>query len=253
MTATIAAHEWKVLTRSPFAWIAAGMLQLVFSWLYLTAIDQFIEVQGSMAQATQSIGLSSYIVVHYLAPAGIVFLLATPLLCMHLIAGEVQSGRYALLASSPISSTQITMGKFLGALLFQYAVLALNLLLVAVLLVTVKLDIAYLLTAFSGLALYVAAATALSLFCSSLTNKPALSAFISFATLLLLWLAASAGTSDGAVNSLSAISPASHVNNFMRGLLSTSDVVFFLVFAAVFITLCIWRLESMRSSRAFAS
>ena len=75
MTAQIALHELRVLMRSPFAWMAAGLLQLLFGWLFLSAVERYIEQQTATAhvisqtvsQAAASAGLSSYLIVHFLA------------------------------------------------------------------------------------------------------------------------------------------------------------------------------------------
>ena len=124
--------------RSPFAWLAAGLLQLLFGWLFLSAVERFMEnqtaatqvisqsVSQSVSQAGSSAGLSSYLIVHFLAPVSIVFMVATPLLCMHLIAGDKQSNRFNFLLSLPVSAQQIVVGKFIGATTFQCLIIAMG-------------------------------------------------------------------------------------------------------------------------------
>ena len=243
MIRTIASHEWRVLARSPFAWIAAGLLQLVFGWLFLSAVEQFANNQAIIAQRADSAGLSAYLVVHWLAPASIVFLLATPLICMQLIAGEHQSGRFALLASAPVTAFEIVAGKFIGATVFQYLILLFNAVLASVLLLTARLDLLHLLSAYLGLALFIAAATAVSMTFSAFTHRPVLAAFSSFCALLMLWLLADSAATE---RSLQLISPAAHMNSFMRGVIDSRDVVFFLTFTAVWLLLCCWRVDKSR-------
>lgn len=240
MTKIIAVHELRVMWRSPFAWIAAALLQIVFSWLFLSAIEQF-SLLTPAAQNSRASGLSSYLIVQFLAPASIVMMLATPLLCMNLIAAERQSGRYALLASSPVSPRQIVIGKFIGALVFQLSIIAISIALISVLALFTPLDISHLLCAILGLTLFVTAATALSLFYSSMTQKPALAAFLSFTTLLLLWLAAASG------GALAQLSPSAHLTSFMKGLLDTRDIVYFLSATGIMLSLCICKLDSLNS------
>lgn len=241
MTAVIASHELKVYLRSPFAWIAAALLQLVFGWLFLAAVEQFTQLQTN---ATHTVGLSAYLVVQFLAPASIVMMLATPLLCMNLIAAERHSGRYALLASSPVSASQIVCGKFIAAIVMQLCILLMSALLIGCLAFFINLDISHLGTAFFGLALFISLATALSIFYSSLTRHAVLAAFLSFATLLLLWLAA-ASSSTGF---LAVLSPSAHLSSFMHGLLDSRDIAFFVCTAGVFLNLSIWRLSTYNTS-----
>ncbi len=240
MTKTIAAHELRVLLRSPFAWIAAALLQLIFSWLFLAAVDQFTTAQGQLSPGAQQSGLTAYLIVHFIAPSTIIMMLATPLLCMNSIAGERQSGRYALLASSPLTAAEIVAGKFIGALLFQYAIVVFSVLLIAALLPGIALDLTHLLCAYVGLALFVALATAVSLLFSSLTLRPVLAAFLSFSVMLLLWLAAQSAT-----GLLSAISPSSHLASFMQGNLDSRDLAYFTGVMAILLCLCTYRINSL--------
>lgn len=239
MIKIIALHELRVLLRSPFAWIAAALLQLIFGWLFLAAVEQFTQLPAN--QLSNSSGLSGYLIVQFLAPASIVMMLATPLLCMNLIAAEHQSGRYALLASSPVTATEIVLGKFLGALVFQLSIIALSTALISVLTVFTNLDLGHLACAVLGLSLFVTAATALSLFCSSLTDRPVLAAFMSFATLILLWLAAASATTG----SIAMLSPSAHLTSFMQGLLDTRDISYFVCTTGILLYLSIWRLDSV--------
>ncbi len=243
MIRMIAAHELRLLSRSPFAWIAAGLTQLIFSWLFLAAIDRFNTVQAELAVNAPTTGLTAYLVIHFLAPASIVLMLATPLLCMSLFAGDAPYQR-GMWASAPISASQIVGGKFLGALLFQYLLLATSLLMVCSLSPLINLDDGHLLTAFAGLAAFVAMATALSLLYSSLTRRPALAAFLGFATLLLLWLAAA-----GAAGSFTAaLSPSTHLNSFMQGLFDTRDALYFICTCGVLLYLTTLRINLVRCS-----
>ena len=232
MIKMIAAHELRLLSRSPFAWIAAGLTQLIFSWLFLAAIDRFDTVQAELAVNAPTVGLTAYLVVHFLAPASIVLMLATPLLCMSLFAGDIAYQR-GLWASAPVSASQIVVGKFLGALTFQYLLLGISLLMVCSLSPLIDLDNGHLLTAFAGLAGFVAMATALTLLCSSLTRRPALAAFLGFSILLLLWLAAT----GSAGSFTAALSPSTHLNSFMQGLFDTRDVIYFLCTCGVLLYL----------------
>ena len=239
MIKTIAAHELRLLSRSPFAWIAAGLTQLIFSWLFLAALDRFDSVQAELAVSAPTTGLTAYLVVHFLAPASIVLMLATPLLCMSLIAGDVAYQR-GLWASAPVSAGEIATGKFLGGLIFQYLLLMVSVVMVCSLAPLTDLDKGHLTIAFAGLAGFIAMATALSLLFSSLTRRPPLAAFLSFAVLLLLWLAAA----GSAGSFTAALSPSTHLNSFMQGLLDSRDALYFICACAVLLTLTALRINA---------
>jgi len=237
MTVQVALHELRVLLRSPFAWIAAGLLQLLFGWLFLSALENYLELQT----ATTS-GLSNYLIVHFLAPVSIVFMVATPLLCMHLIAGEKQTHRIDHLLSLPVSAAQLVIGKFLGASIFQFLIIVTSALLVTLLSINSTIDIGHLITATVGLLLFVTAITALTIFYSSLVKKPVLAAFASFVTMAFLWIAAAASVD----NALQFLSPSAHLHSFMQGLIDSRDVSFFIAVTGILLTIGIWRLDAQR-------
>ncbi len=240
MIRTIAVNELRVYMRSPFVWVAAAALQLILGWLFLSATEQFTVLQNTAAHRSAS-GLSSFLVVQFLAPASVVMMMATPLLCMNLISAERQTGRYVLFAGAPVKSAEIVLGKFIAAMVVQGAILAINMALIATLAAFTALDVRHLASAFIGLLLFISLVTAISLFFSSITKLPVLAAFASFATLLLLWMAAS----SGAAGTIGWLSPSAHIKSFMSGLLDSRDVMYFFCSSAIVLTLCIWQLDKL--------
>lgn len=247
MTAQIALHELRVMMRSPFAWVAAGMLQLLFGWLFLTAVERYMELQSSSQQIAAS-GLSSYLIVHFLAPVSVVFMVATPLLCMNLIAGEKQSNRYNFLLTLPLNASHFIIGKFIGATIFQYLIVGLSAVSLAILSFNIELDLSHLFTATAGLLLFVATTTALTILYSSLAKKPILAAFSSFITMALLWFAA-ASSANGV---LQFASPSAHLHSFMQGLLDSRDVVYFICIITALLAVGIWRFDAQRTRKVWS-
>lgn len=247
MTAQIALYELRVMLRSPFAWLAAGLLQLLFGWLFLAALENYVELQSGAATTASAAGLSSYLIVHFLAPVSIIFMVATPLLCMHLIAGERQSNRYNLLMTLPVSARQLVIGKFSGALSFQFLIVALGAVLIATLSFSIDLDLSHLFTATVGIMLFVSAITALTLFYSSLARRPVLAAFASFVTVAMLWIAAAYSSSS---TTLQFASPSAHLHSFMQGLMDSRDVIYFICVTGILLTLGIWRFDTQRLRRS---
>jgi len=246
MIVKIALHELRLLLRSPFAWLAAGLLQILFGWLFLSAVDNYLTLQASAA-AQSTMSMSAYLVVHFLAPASVVFMVATPLLCMHLIAGEKQSTRYNLLLSLPITAQQLVLGKFFGAIIFQFMIVALGGALIALLAMNINLDTSHLLTAGFGLLLYIAAISALTIFYSSAVKHPILAAFLSFITVALLWIA----TATSANGFLLVAAPSAHLHSFMQGLLDSRDLTYFIASIGSLLALGIWRFDAQRVRSAW--
>jgi ABC-2 type transport system permease protein len=240
MIRIIAMNELRVYCRSPFIWVAAAALQLILGWLFLSATEQFTLIQDSASHHPAN-GLSNFLVVQFLAPASVVMMMVTPLLCMNLISAERQSGRYVLFTGAPVSAAQIVTGKFIAALTIQTGMLIISMTLVALLSIFTTLDIRHLFSAYTGLLLFISVATAVSIFFSSITRLPVLAAFASFATLLLLWMAAS----SGAAGTIGWLAPSYHLTSFMQGLFDSRDIAYFICMTAMLLTLCIWHLDKL--------
>jgi len=51
---TIAFREWRALFRSPLAWVIAAAMQLVFAYLFLLALEDYIDVQSELQSSPVS-------------------------------------------------------------------------------------------------------------------------------------------------------------------------------------------------------
>ena len=95
--------------------------------------------------------------------------------------------------------------------------------------------------------LLVAAFAAAGVFMSSLTSYPTVAAISTFGILLLLWIIDWAGNSDAQVSGLFAyLSMLRHYETLLKGLLHSTDVVYYLLVTVLFLGLSIRRLDADR-------
>jgi ABC-2 type transport system permease protein len=140
--------------------------------------------------------------------------------------------------------TQIVLGKFTGLFAFLLLSLVLILLMAASMYLGGRLDLGLLGTLSLGLALMTAAFAAVGVFFSALTAQPVVAATGTLATLLGLWLLnMSQANPDSPFLMLALIR---RYESFTKGLLDTSDIVFLVLFTAVFLILSIRRLDADR-------
>ncbi|GEM_PF-954095 len=247
MILVVARHELLGHWRSPAGWVAAGGLALLYAWLFLLAVEGYLQ-----RPQNEGDGLTAHLLAEYLAPASGLLLLVVPLFSMRLVAGELASGSFRLLQSAPLSMAAVAGGKLLGLLALQ-ALLVLVALALPALLALISdtpLDWGALAAAGLGLLLFGAACAACGLYFSCLTRQPAVAALGSLGTLLLLWLldgAASAGAGgSGGGELLRLLSPPAHLRSFLRGLLDSADIAYFLLFTGFFWALAARRLDNLR-------
>lgn len=244
MILTLARKELRILFASPLAWVVLAVLQLVFAWVFLFQLDQYLENLPRLRQLANPPGVTEVVVAMLFGFATIVLLMAVPLMSMRLFADEYRNQTLPLLLSAPVSLTEIVLGKFLGLMLFLlFAVLLLVAMSVSLALGG-PLDWGLIGANVLGIVLLLSAFAALSLFISSLTQQGVVAAFGSFGALLLLWLINASDSDPEAL--LNYLSLMRHFDAFNRGLVDTRDVAYLLLFTVVFLVLTIRRLDAWR-------
>lgn len=244
MIATIAFKELRSLFAAPSTWLILAVLQFIFAWFFLARLDAFLQVQSQLAQLASAPGATQAVAVPLFGAAALILMLLVPVFTMRMIAEERRNQTMTLLATAPVSSTQIVLGKFIALLLFLLPIIASCLLMVLALGAGTQLDKGLLLANALGLLLLAASYAALGLYVSSLSAQPAVAAIAALAALFGLWLVeASATDSDSAWRLLA---PTSHFESFNVGLLNSGDLGYFLLFCAAFLLLAVRRLNNNR-------
>lgn len=247
MITTIAGKELKSLFLSPLAWVVLAVVQFLLAYFFLLQVDQYLAIQPRLAAMEGAPGVTDVIVAPLFGNAAIIMLLVAPLVTMRLISEERRNGTLGLLTSAPITPAQIVLGKYLGVMAFFGVMLALAALMPLSLLLGGSLDFGKLAGGLLGIGLLVAAFAAAGLFMSSLTGQPTIAAVATFGLLLLLWIidwaARGRDASEGVLGYLSVMG---HYQSLLRGLVNSTDVVYYLLFIAVFLALAVRRLEAER-------
>ena len=166
---------------------------------------------------------------------------------MRVFSDEKRNRTLTLLLSAPVSMTEIVLGKFLGVTLFFILLLAMLSLMPLSLYAGTMLDTGKLLAGILGLSLLLMAFTAIGVFMSSVTEQPVVAAISTFGLLLLLWIIDWSGGENEKVTGLfHYLSIQTHLNSFLKGLVSTTDVAYYLLLTTVFLLLSIRRLDQQR-------
>lgn len=249
MTAlTIAARELRSLFLSPLAWVLLAVTLGILAFMFSTQVDHFLQIQSRLTTMPGAPGVTEVIVVPLFANAAFVLLLIMPLVTMRLVSDELRNGTLSLLFSAPVSMTQIVLGKYLGILGFIAILLLLIMLMPLSLLLAGTLDIGIVSSGLLGLFLLVASFAAVGLFMSTLTSHSVVAAVGTFGILLLLWIIdwSSNVAGGGGSEMLAYLSILRHFEPLLRGAVSSTDVIYYLLVIATFLVLSIRRLDSFR-------
>ena len=129
---------------------------------------------------------------------------------------------------------------------FLLIILGMLLLMPLSLLLGGHLDFGHLAAGLLGTILLLGALAAIGLYISTLTAHPTIAAISTFGVLLLLWMIDWTGYTEEQSGVLTYLSLMNHYQTLLEGIFSTEDVIYYLLFMALFLILSIHRLDSDR-------
>lgn len=241
-TLTIASREFRSYFDSPLAYvvICLGLFLLgVFVFLLPGGFWQIDRASMDRVFRFSALGLS---------------LLVVPVITMRLLAEEKRSGTLEMLITLPVKDSEVILGKFLGAL-GLVLVLIVGTMLYPFLMFKWPwhlgpLDLGPVMAGYLGLLLFSAAAVAIGLMISAVTESQTVAFFITFIVLLALNYFSDIGSlaSPKVGQFLQSVSFSENLDNFSRGLIDTRNVVFFLSVTVLCLAFAFRSLESRKWS-----
>lgn len=248
---SIAKKEIRSYFSSPVAYVVLFAFILIYGYFLYNLVMWFNLQAMQMAQNpyyAQQININEMVFSPLFHNMVLILILLVPLLTMRLLAEEKKNGTDELLYTSPLSVGQIVLGKYLAALFMLAVMLGLTALLSSFAFAFGNPEFAPWLTGYLGLFLLGAAALAIGLFFSALTENQIVAAILTFLTLLLLlvlnWLSQiGSGSWQSVVGYLSF---SQHFEDMARGTLAVKDIVYFLSLSAFGLFLAHSVLQSRR-------
>ena len=248
MSLLLARNELRRLFAQPLAWALLAAVLGLLAYFFLLSLEAFLVLMPKLAGIATAPGVGDLIALPLLRAIASLLLLIVPLLGMRTIAGERQSGTLPLLLASGVSDARIVVGKLLALLALFAVLIGLALAMPLSLEVGTTLDLGSLCAAAVGLVLFAAALTALALCASSYSQQPTVAAVVALALNLVLWMldagARFEGVTSGFINYLAL---PTHLEPFLHGVVSTVDIVYFVLVSAVALTLAARRLGAIRT------
>ena len=190
---------------------------------------------------------------------GTVILIALPFITMRLLAEERRMGTDELLLTTPVSVTDIILGKYLAALTLVAVMLGLSIYIPILLERYSEIAWKPVAVGYLGLFLMGSAFIALGLFISSLTENQLVAGLATFGLLLGVWLIGGMGDIVGRIldyltpgisaaveGGVKYISLSDHLTPFISGVLDTRDLIFYLSTAFLGLFLAHRSVESTR-------
>ncbi|MCB1722568.1 MAG: ABC transporter permease subunit [Chromatiaceae bacterium] len=243
MIARIARHEWHRQRAGLTFWLLLAAGQMTVAWLAFAQLEAFADIAPRLKAGGATLGATDLVVMPTFNSLLLVLLLGTPLLAMGSIAGEAHSGRLALWLASPLSASRIIVGKVLGLWLGLLPLVASASVTLAALGIGVALDPARLALAVAAMLIVSLWLAAVTVWLSSLFDRPAAALTASYAVLLFLWLL---DTFSGDATSWRTWALLPHVQPMLRGLLRAQDLTYFAATALTALLLTMRGLDRRR-------
>ncbi|GAA4131298.1 hypothetical protein GCM10022216_01250 [Sphingobacterium kyonggiense] len=244
----IARLELSVLFYSPIAWIILVVLFLqaglaYFDMLYSQETQQQLERPLTVLTRVMFAGekgmLSSIIEYLYLY---------IPLLTMGVFSREYTSGSIKLLQSSPVTTTQIVLGKYLSIVVYALiAVLMMSPFVLSAYFSIDQMDLTFVLCGLLGIFLLICTYSAVGLFMSSLTSYQIVAAISTLAFLAFLNYAPLLGAKyDGLREITNWLSISGRAEEIVNGLLTSREIAYFILVIVFFLSITILRMVQLR-------
>ena len=236
----IIAKELRSYFVSPVVYVVGAVFLLIvglLAYLYIVfASAQAIQLMQMQDQAL--INLNDLVFRNLFSSVRFILLIILPILTMRLFAEERKLRTFEFLMTSPIGLNEIVTGKFMSVFIVFLGLLGLTGSIPLVLTLFSDFDWYPVLTGYLGLALLGALFLSIGLLASALTENQIVAAFVSFGLLLVLWLMAGFGSLLGDTTvgqTVSYLSFMEHYDHLVRGLVDTTDLVYF--FSAILLML----------------
>lgn len=251
----IARTELALLFYSPIAWF------LLIAFLFQSGLAYTSQIENTLM--SQDMGGRNLKYLMFLTsrtfapPYGIwpqlvsKLYLYLPLLTMGLMSREINAGTIKLLYSSPIKVREIIFGKFLSMMVYNLVLVSVLALIVVFGLLNIQhADAGILCAGLLGIYLLLCTYAAIGLFMSCLTSYQVVAALSTLVLLAALSYIGRLWQDVDFVRDLSYfLSIEGRVDNMLLGLITTKDLIYFLVITFMFLTFSIYKLRSDRESK----
>ena len=246
---TIAGREFRSIFNTTIGWLVLAGFLLLTGVFWASMVSYYVIQSADVVAnpyAASRMNFTEYLFAPFFGNTAIVLMMLCPAVSMRLFSEEQKPRTLELLLTSPVSTVEIVLGKFLGALGF-----------VAILLLGTSVgplllnlwgdpDLGAVATGYAGLMLVAASILAMGMLFSALTPNQIVALVWSFAGALALWVLS--WVSQDPTSAFVEMAMVTHVEDFLTGVINAKDLAYFAGFILFFLFATWQRIESFRWS-----
>jgi len=248
ITLHIISNELRRIWIQPLVWIVLGLTFIVIALLFLVLLNNFyLDIQVKLAGTENAPGVTDSVIYPMLFWSSIIGALMMPIITIRSVTEEKIRKQNILLSSASVSCTSIIISKLLAITSVALAFALLNLIFPLTLSSLVSLDWGKIIAGIIGLLLFQISFASICLWIATLTHNIMFILLSSLGVLLLSFILFFSATSEGSASELFLyISSFSHVLTPLSGLITSSDIIYFVLVTTVFTSLSIIYLRYKR-------
>jgi len=236
---TIMKKDLRVYFSGPSFYVIAALFTGLLSYTYYAILSRFHEQSMFMMMQTRGQGgglnLHNQVFLQHISNLNLILLFFTPFLTVRLFAEEKKLRTFDLLLTSPVTATQIVLGKYLAGALTVFLLIFISALYPVSTSLFADVQWGLLGGAYLGLVLLSLAYVSVGVFCSSLTDSVVVAGIMSIILSLLLWFVAWSSVIAEGVEFYGVdmkavfehISVATHFSEMVQGKIQSAGIVFF--------------------------
>ncbi len=248
-------REFRSYFVSPVAYVVISMWVILTGYFFYANLTVFLDYTRNVMMQAQyyqqmppPVNVNFMMIQPLFHNFSIILIFLLPMVTMRLFAEEKKTMTIELLMTSPITTMQTIIGKYLAAVALYCVMLIPTLIYFLVLAMYGSPEMWPVVTGYIGLLFLGACLIAIGILISSLTENQIIAGAVTMGVFLLLWIvgwmASFVGPSAGAV--INYVSLLNHYDDFTKGILDTKHVIFYLSFVFFGLYLTYRSVDSIR-------
>ncbi len=252
----ILVREVRAYFASPIAFVVITIFTVLTGYYFYHIFASFsmLSFQAAtdplIASRYGALNVTEFVIRPFFSTESFWMLILLPMLTMRVFSEEKKTGTMELLLTYPVRDLEAILGKFAGCMAIFIIMLALSFPCVILVDVFGEPEWGVIFAGYVGLVLMGSAFISLGIFMSSLTENQIVAAVLSFAALLIFYMLGYSATllveGEMMEQVISYLSFSFHLGNFAKGVIDTSDIIYYVLFTVFFIFLSMRSLESKR-------